>query len=156
MSFNLNMCILNKNISQITIPKTDFYLREELELFEYPSKCSLPSQHFRHHCHYCHCQFVVASSSSSSSTLRKSLWLLNGGGSSGRSLLSLGRAQELTEAPQSWFIPPLLYKFLNIHTVYYTVPRSFANSCAKILYIFVILLIIFTPGLSSCHRSFIS
>ena len=116
MSFNLNMCILNKNISQITIPKTDFYLREELELFEYPSKCSLPSQHFRHHCHYCHCQFVVASSSSSSSTLRKSLWLLNGGGSSGRSLLSLGRAQELTEAPQSWFIPPLLYKFLNLHS----------------------------------------
>ena len=59
MSFNLNMCILNKNISQITIPKTDFYLREELELFEYPSKCSLPSQHFRH---YCHRQFVTISS----------------------------------------------------------------------------------------------
>ena len=53
------MCILNKNISQITIPKTDFYLREELELFEYPSKCSLPIQHFLHHCHYCHCQFGI-------------------------------------------------------------------------------------------------
>ena len=43
MSFNLNICFLNENIFQITIPKTDFYLREELELFEYPSKCSLPS-----------------------------------------------------------------------------------------------------------------
>ena len=28
---------------EVTIPKTDFYLREELELFEYPSKSHLPS-----------------------------------------------------------------------------------------------------------------
>ena len=28
---------------EVTIPKTDFYLREELELFEYPSKSHFPS-----------------------------------------------------------------------------------------------------------------
>ena len=46
---------------QITIPKTDFYLREELELFEYPSKSSSSShprphrprhQHHLHHHHH--------------------------------------------------------------------------------------------------------
>ena len=65
---------------QITIPKTDFYLREELELFEYPSK----------------------SSSSSSPSSLWTLWLVNDGGSAGRSLLSLGRAQSCC-----WFIPTL-------------------------------------------------
>ena len=66
---------------QITIPKTDFYLREELELFEYPSK---------------------SSTSSSSPSSLWTLWLVNDGGSAGRSLLSLGRAQSCC-----WFIPTL-------------------------------------------------